>query len=75
MKKVVIFTSNTCPHCHTAKEYLSQKGVDFQERNINEDPNARKELMKKKIMGVPAIFVEDEVIVGFDKNRLDQLLS
>jgi len=75
MKKVVIFTSNTWPHCHTAKEYLSQKGVDFQERNINEDPNARKELMKKKIMGVPAIFVEDEVVVGFDKNRLDQLLS
>lgn len=49
--------------------------MDFQERNINEDPNARKELMKKKIMGVPAIFVEDEVVVGFDKNRLDQLLS
>lgn len=74
MKKVVVYTSNTWPHCHTAKEYLSQKGINFEERNINEDPNARKELIQRKIMGVPAIFVDDEIIVGFDKNRLDELL-
>jgi len=74
MKKVVIFTGNTWPYCHTAKEYLSQKGINFEERNINEDPNARKELIQRKIMGVPAIFVDDEIIVGFDKNRLDELL-
>lgn len=74
MKNVVIFTSNTWPHCHTAKEYLSQKGVDFEEKNIQEDPEARKILMQKKIMGVPAIFVDDEVVVGFDKNKLEELL-
>ncbi len=51
-----------------------QKGVDFEERNINSDPSARKELIQKRIMGVPAIFVDDEIIVGFDKERLDELL-
>ncbi|MCT4566175.1 MAG: thioredoxin family protein [Maledivibacter sp.] len=75
MKKVVIFTSNTCPHCHTAKEYLSQNNIEFEEKNVQTDPQARKELVKKKIMGVPAIFVDDEVIIGFDKNRLDELLT
>lgn len=75
MKNVVVFTSNTCPHCHTAKEYLTQKGVEFTERNVHEDPNARKELMQKKIMGVPAIFIDDEIIVGFDKERVDELLG
>ncbi len=74
MKKVVVFTSNTCPHCHTVKEYLSEKNVEFEERNVQTEPAARKELVKRKIMGVPAIFVDDEVIVGFDKNKLDELL-
>ncbi len=74
MKKVVVFTSNTCPHCNTAKEYLSEKNIEFEERNVQTDPQARKELMKRKIMGVPAIFVDEDVVVGFDKNKLDELL-
>lgn len=75
MKNVVVFSSNTCPHCVTAKEYLSSKGINYVERNIHEDPDARKELMKNKIMGVPAIFIDDEIIVGFDKARIDELLG
>lgn len=74
MKKVVVFTSTTCPHCVTAKEYLKERGIEFDERNVQTDPGARQELIKRKIMGVPAIFVDEEVIVGFDKNRLDELL-
>jgi glutaredoxin-like YruB-family protein len=75
MKKVVVFTSTTWPHCHTAKEYLSQKNIKFEEKNVQIDPEARKELIKRKIMGVPAIFVDDEVVVGFDKDKLDELLT
>jgi glutaredoxin-like YruB-family protein len=75
MKKVVVFTSNTWPHCHTAKEYLSAKNIKFQEKNVQTNPEARKELIERKIMGVPAILVDEEMIVGFDKNRLDKLLS
>ncbi|SHK51693.1 Glutaredoxin [Caminicella sporogenes DSM 14501] len=52
-----------------------QKGINFEERNINEDPDARRELIKRRIMGVPTIFVDDEIIVGFDKKRLEQLLQ
>lgn len=74
MKKVVVFTSNTCPHCTTAKEYLSENNIEFEEKNVQTDPEARKELVKRKIMGVPAIFIDDEVIVGFDKDKIDELL-
>lgn len=74
MKKVVVFTSNTWPHCHTAKEYLSENNIEFEEKNVQTDPEARKELVKRKIMGVPAIFIDDEVIVGFDKDKIDELL-
>ena len=49
MAKVTIFTSSTCPHCHTAKDYLKEKGVEFEERNVQNDPEARKELIQKDI--------------------------
>jgi len=72
--KVVVFSSNTCSYCNMAKEYLKEKGVEFEEKNVSVDAEARKELISNGYMGVPVIYVGDEVIQGFDKNRLDELL-
>lgn len=74
MKNVIVYTSSTCPHCVAAKDYLNGKGVSYEEKNVQTDPQARKELMSKGYMGVPVIIVDGEEIVGFDKSRLDQLL-
>lgn len=74
MRNVTIYTSSTCGYCTLAKEYLNEKGVNYVEKNIQKDPNARKELMQKGYMGVPVIIVDGEEIVGFDKNRLESLL-
>ncbi|MBF4693182.1 glutaredoxin family protein [Fusibacter ferrireducens] len=74
-KKVVVFSSNTCGYCTMAKEYLTEKGVAYEERNVSNDIEARKELMSKGFMGVPVIYVEDEVIQGFNKAKLDELLG
>jgi glutaredoxin-like YruB-family protein len=74
-KKVVVYTSNTCVYCHQAKDYLKSKGVQFEERNVSTDMNARKELISKGFMGVPVIMVDEEVIQGFDKARLEELLG
>lgn len=73
-KKIIIYTSDTCGYCHMAKDYLDSKGVDFEEKNVSTDVNARKELMTQGFMGVPVIKVDSEIIEGFDKNRLDELL-
>ena len=75
MAEVTIYSSNTCPYCVSAKEYLDEKGVQYTEKNINEDPEARRELMARGHMGVPVIIVGDEEIVGFDKPKLDKLLG
>lgn len=56
------------------KEYLSEKGVEYTEKNIQTDASARKELMQKGIMAVPVVQIGEEVIVGFDKDRIDDLL-
>ncbi len=74
-KKIVVYTSETCVYCHKAKDYLNDKGIEYVEKNISKDVSARKELMAQGFMGVPIIMVDDEVIQGFDKSRLDELLG
>ncbi len=75
MEKVLVYSSNTCPYCTLAKDYLADKGVEFEERNVQEDDNARKELMEMGHMGVPVIVIGEEEIVGFDKDRIDELVG
>ena len=74
-KKVVIYSTPTCPFCRRAKDYLSQKGISYVEHNVAEDKDAVKELIQKSgQMGVPVILVDDEVVVGFNQTTLDKLL-
>ena len=75
MSKVKVYSSNTCPHCVTAKNYLTDKGVEFEEKNVQTDPEARKELMAMGHMGVPVLIINGEELVGFDKDKIDSLLA
>ncbi|WP_062572299.1 MULTISPECIES: glutaredoxin family protein [Peptoniphilus] len=75
MSKVTVYTSNTCPYCTMAKDYLKDKEVAFEEKNVQTDKEARQELMAMGYTGVPVICVDDQQIVGFDKARLDELLK
>jgi glutaredoxin 3 len=60
--------------CHQAKEYLSQKGIQFQERDIAQDPGALADLKKLGYMTTPVIVIDDSVVVGFDADKIDQAL-
>ncbi|HHV46234.1 MAG TPA: glutaredoxin family protein [Tissierellia bacterium] len=72
---VIVYTSNTCPYCVAAKDYLHERGVSYTEKNIQTDPSARKELMRMGHMGVPVIIIDGEEIVGFDRAKIDELLD
>ena len=75
-KKVVIYSTPTWPYCKRAKEYLSRKNIPYDDINVAQDREAAKEMIKKSgQMGVPVIIVDDEIIVGFNQNQLDKLLS
>jgi glutaredoxin 3 len=74
MANVTVYTSSTCPHCTTAKDYLKEKNVEFTEKNVQTDAEARKELIKMGHMGVPVIVIDGEEIVGFDKAKIDSLI-
>ncbi len=61
--------------CDQAKEYLSLKGIEFQERDIAQDPSALADLKKLGYMTTPVIVIDGSVIVGFDADKIDQVLQ
>ena len=61
--------------CDQAKEYLSQKGMKFQEREIAQDPGALADLKKLGYMTTPVIVIDGSVIVGFDAEKIDRELQ
>lgn len=75
MEKIKVYTSSTCPYCVMAKEYLAEKGLEFEEKNVQTDKGARQELMKMGYTGVPVVVIGDEEIVGFDKAKIDEALG
>jgi glutaredoxin-like YruB-family protein len=74
--KVVIFTQPDCPPCHVVKLFLEEKGVAFEERDISLDPAAVRELTETyKSHSTPTLVIGDEVMIGFDPERLDEILG
>ena len=61
--------------CNQAKEYLSQKGVQFQEKDIAQDPSALADLKKLGFMTTPVVVIDSSVIVGFDADKIDRALG
>ncbi|OGH76764.1 MAG: NrdH-redoxin [Candidatus Magasanikbacteria bacterium RIFOXYC2_FULL_40_16] len=74
--KVEIYSTESCPYCFKAKDYLKEKKVRYIEYNVAEDHKRAKEMMEKSgQMGVPVIVVDDEVIIGFDKEKIDEAIG
>ncbi len=61
--------------CNRTKEFLSQHGIRFEERDVSSDEAALDELQKRGLMTTPVTLIGDEVVVGFDRAKLAQLLG
>ncbi len=73
---VAVYTTPTCPYCRQVKDFLSRRGVPFAEYDVSVDRVAAQEMMRKSgQMGVPVITVDEQVVVGFDRPRLERLLA
>ncbi len=72
---VKVYSSPTCGYCHQAKRFLSERAVNFAEYDVSVDRAAAEEAVRLTgQMGVPVIVVDGEVVIGFDRIRLEQLL-
>lgn len=75
-REVKIYTTPTCPYCKTAKKFLDDNGIKYQEFNIVENKAAREEMKGKcSSLAVPTICVNDEVLVGFNEAQLREKLG
>ena len=76
MHTVKVYSTPACPYCIRAKDYLKQKNIEFQNIDVSTDKPGLDEMVKVSgQMGVPVIVVDTEVVVGFDRNRLEELLK
>jgi glutaredoxin-like YruB-family protein len=76
MPKVKIYTTPTCPFCFMAKEYLKNRGIEFEEIDVSKDEEKAREMIEKSgQMGVPVIEIDGQIVVGFDKEKIDELLG
>jgi len=60
--------------CAKVKESLSQNNIEYSDRNIAADESALAELEKLGYMTTPVTVVDGEVVIGFDRPKLDKLL-
>ncbi len=76
MKEVTIYSTPTCHYCHMAKEFFKEKGVAYTEHDVAGDMEQRKIMMEKSgQLGVPVIQIGDELIIGFNKPVIVDLLG
>lgn len=76
MDKVVVYSSHGCVHCIVLKQWLESKGIEFEERNVSDNKEHRKELIKRKVMTVPYTVINDsETVMGFDPQQISQILG
>lgn len=75
-KEVTIYSTPTCHFCHAAKDFFTEHHITFTDYNVASDLTKRQEMIQKSgQMGVPVIDVGGELIVGFDEDRLRELLN
>jgi len=76
MKDVTIYTTPTCSFCHMTKGFLKDKGVEFTEIDLTKDQEAARHVVEATgQMGVPVTKIDEEYVIGFDKNTLTSLLE
>ncbi len=76
MKNVVIYSTPTCSYCRAAKEFFDENKIAYTEYNVASDAQKRNEMIEKSgQMGVPVIAINDELVIGFDQDKLSELLG
>jgi glutaredoxin-like YruB-family protein len=76
MKNVLVYSTPTCPWCIRLKQFLNEKNVSFESFDVSVDQARAEEMIRKSgQMGVPVVDIDGQIIVGFDKNRIEQALK
>ncbi|MDD2913220.1 MAG: glutaredoxin family protein [Candidatus Pacebacteria bacterium] len=76
MEKILVYTTPVCPYCVTVKNFLKDNNIEFEEIDVSADEKAAEEMISKSgQMGVPVLDIGGEIVIGFDKEKISQLLG
>ncbi len=75
-KRVTVYSTPTCSWCNTLKTYLKKNGIHFRDVDVSKDQKAAEAMVARSgQQGVPQTDINGEIIVGFNKNRINTLLG
>lgn len=73
---IKVYSIPTCPYCVTLKKFLKEKGVEFVDIDVSADSKALDEMVDKSgQMGVPVVNIDGKIVVGFDRDKILELLN
>lgn len=76
MKNVTIYSTPTCHFCHAAKEFFKEHDVAYTDHDVASDMDKRSEMIDLTgQMGVPVIRIGDDIVIGFDEDKIAGLLA
>ncbi len=71
-----IYSTPTCVYCKTLKGYFKKNAIEFEDIDISKDEKQLQKMIKDSgQMGVPVVDINGEIIIGFDKQKIDELLK
>ncbi len=76
MPEIKVYSTPSCPYCYTLKAFLDEKGFSYEDIDVAEDAQGREEMIQKTgQMGVPVAEIDGQIVIGFDRERICQILN
>lgn len=73
---VKLYSTPSCVYCKTLKEYFTKNNIEFANIDVSKDEKELDKMIKDSgQMGVPVVDIDGEIIIGFDKQKIDELLK
>lgn len=74
--KIRVFSTKICPYCVSLKEYLKEHNIEFEEIDVSENREMAQYMIDKTgQMGVPVIEIDNQIVIGFDRDKIAKLLN
>ncbi|WP_174615738.1 glutaredoxin family protein [Virgibacillus ihumii] len=74
-KNVIVYVSDDCSQCDKLLEHLNKLNVNYQTKNVTENHKYMEQLQEKGVFGTPVTFVDNQMILGLQKNKMNRMLG
>ena len=74
--QVIVYSATWCAFCHAAKDYFDKIGVKYTDEDVEKNPASGMDAVEKSGQrGIPVIDIAGDIIVGFDRPKIDAALK